>query len=324
MRSRSRSSALRRRTGWRDSCDSMRRPMPPNRCGDPVSFRSAVPASSRSRPSPGIPPVSPSSSIARSVCHEPALDPWPVQHRVPGHPRLRRGGDACRARRRPRRSSRRARARLLTIHRRSLQTMKPIDWWRRFRVPLLWAGALGFGLLGASGARSYIAGELDAARQRADMSGQLVEVVVAKRGLAPGDRIDAESMAVRKVPATYLPAGAVTPAEFPAYEGEALQLAMVSGEPLFAAAVSARERRGLSSRIPPGTRAMTVMVDEVNSVSGMLRPGDRIDLMFSVRPRPDAGLPVGEVATPLMSNLLVLATGTRTQVEPAPDAVGRF
>lgn len=202
--------------------------------------------------------------------------------------------------------------------------MKPIDWWRRFRVPLLWAGALGFGLLGASGARSYIAGELDAARQRADMSGQLVEVVVAKRGLAPGDRIDAESMAVRKVPATYLPAGAVTPAEFPAYEGEALQLAMVSGEPLFAAAVSARERRGLSSRIPPGTRAMTVMVDEVNSVSGMLRPGDRIDLMFSVRPRPDAGLPVGEVATPLMSNLLVLATGTRTQVEPAPDAVGRF
>lgn len=202
--------------------------------------------------------------------------------------------------------------------------MKPIDWWRRFRVPLLWAGALGFGLLGASGARSYIAGELDAARQRADMSGQLVEVVVAKRGLAPGDRIDAESMAVRKVPATYLPAGAVTPAEFPAYEGEALQLAMVSGEPLFAAAVLARERRGLSSRIPPGTRAMTVMVDEVNSVSGMLRPGDRIDLMFSVRPRPDAGLPVGEVATPLMSNLLVLATGTRTQVEPAPDAVGRF
>jgi len=201
--------------------------------------------------------------------------------------------------------------------------MKPIDWWRRFRVPLLWAGALGFGLLGASGARSYIAGELDAARQRADMSGQLVEVVVAKRGLAPGDRIDAESMAVRKVAATYLPAGAVTPAEFPAYEGEALQLAMVSGEPLFAAAVSARERR-LSSRIPPGTRAMTVMVDEVNSVSGMLRPGDRIDLMFSVRPRPDAGLPVGEVATPLMSNLLVLATGTRTQVEPAPDAVGRF
>lgn len=202
--------------------------------------------------------------------------------------------------------------------------MKPTDWWRRFRVPLLWVGALGFGLLGASAARSYIAGELDAARQRSDMSGQLTEVVVAKRSLAPGDRVDADTMAVRKVASTYLPAGAVTPSEFAAYEGETLQLAMGSGEPLFAAAVAVRERDGLSSRIPPGTRAMTVVVDEVNSVSGMLRPGDRIDLMFSVRPRPDPGLPVGEVATPLMSNLLVLATGTRTRVEPAPDAVGRF
>ncbi len=202
--------------------------------------------------------------------------------------------------------------------------MKPIDYWRRFRVPLLWAGALGFGLLGASGARSYIAGELDAARQRADIGGQLTEVVVAKRSLAPGDPIDAGTMAVRKVDASYLPAGAVTPAEFAAFEGETLRLAMSSGEPLFAAAVAVRERAGLSSRIPPGTRAMTVVVDEVNSVSGMLRPGDRIDLMFSVRPRPGAGLPTGEVATPLMSNLLVLATGTHTQVDPRTDPVGRF
>ena len=202
--------------------------------------------------------------------------------------------------------------------------MKPIECWRRFRVPLLWAGAIGFGLLGASGARSYIAAELDAARQRADMSGQLTEVVVAKRTLAPGDRIDAGSMAVRKVDASYLPAGAVTPAEFAAFDGETLRLPMASGEPLFAAAVATRERAGLSSRIPPGTRAMTVVVDEVNSVSGMLRPGDRIDLMFSVRPRPGAGIPVGEVATPLMSNLLVLATGTHTQVDMRHDAAGRF
>ena len=201
--------------------------------------------------------------------------------------------------------------------------MKPIDCWRRFRVPLLWMGALGFGLLGASGARSYIAAELDAARQRVDMGGQLVEVVVAKRTLAPGVRIDADTMAVRKVAASYLPAGAVTPDEFAAFEGEALRVPMASGEPLFAAAVAPRDR-GLSSRIPPGTRAMTVVVDEVNSVSGMLRPGDRIDLMFSVRPRPGAGLPVGEVATPLMSNLLVLATGTRTQVDAPQHPGGRF
>jgi hypothetical protein len=33
-----------------------------------------------------------------------------------------------------------------------------------------------------------------------------------------------------------------------------------------------------------GIRAMTISVDEVNSLSGMLQPGDRIDLLLSVRP----------------------------------------
>lgn len=196
--------------------------------------------------------------------------------------------------------------------------MITIRWWRRLRVPLLWVGAIGFGLLGASAARSYIAGEVDAARERADRDRQLTEVVVARRSVAAGELINADTMAIRQVAVAYLPAGAVRPDEFGAYDGETLRVAMVSGEPLFPAAVALRDRAGLSSRIPPGTRAMTVLVDEVNSVSGMLRPGDRIDLMFSVRPRPEAGLPAGELATPLMSDLLVLATGTRTE----PSAAG--
>jgi pilus assembly protein CpaB len=202
--------------------------------------------------------------------------------------------------------------------------MKPIDWWRRFRVPLLWVGALGFGLLGAGGARSYIAGELDAGRRRAAVTEERVDVVVAKRTLAPGDAVSAETMAVRRVASALLPSGVVSPDEFPAYDGRTLRVAMRPGEPLFAAALAPTQAAALSSRIPPGTRAMTIVVDEVNSVSGMLRPGDRIDLMFTVRPRSGSRLPVGEVATPLMANLLVLATGTRTAVEPGRQAPTRF
>lgn len=70
---------------------------------------------------------------------------------------------------------------------------------------------------------------------------------------------------------------------------------------------------------------MTVAVDEVNAVSGMLRPGDRIDLVFSVRePSPSSTVP--ETTRLLMQNLLVLATGQRLaggEVD-RPAGAGRF
>src|SRR5690606_24798107 len=77
-----------------------------------------------------------------------------------------------------------------------------------------------------------------------------------------------------------------------------------------------------SSRIRPGTRAMSVLVDEVNSVSGMLQPGDRIDLLFSVRPPVAPGMPPAqEVTATLMQDLAVLATGRQVRAD-AGDAGG--
>jgi pilus assembly protein CpaB len=65
---------------------------------------------------------------------------------------------------------------------------------------------------------------------------------------------------------------------------------------------------------------MTIAVDEVNAISGMLQPGDRIDLLFSARV-PAAGVASpSEVTRPLMQDLRVLATGR--QVRPAQDDRG--
>jgi pilus assembly protein CpaB len=54
-----------------------------------------------------------------------------------------------------------------------------------------------------------------------------------------------------------------------------------------------------------------VPVDEVNSISGMLQPGDRIDLMVSARKDNKAYM------FPLLQNVAVLATGS--QAVPAGD-----
>jgi pilus assembly protein CpaB len=97
---------------------------------------------------------------------------------------------------------------------------------------------------------------------------------------------------------------------------------MRSGEPLLPGLLAGGEAPGFARRLGPGIRALTVAVDEVNSLSGMLQPGDRIDLMLSVRPQPTSGAVEPEITRTLMQNVHVLATGR--QVRPVGDTtVGR-
>src|SRR5262249_18409869 len=65
-----------------------------------------------------------------------------------------------------------------------------------------------------------------------------------------------------------------------------------------------------SATLQNGNRALTTEVDEVNSISGLLRPGDHIDLLVTAKgTRPSAR----EVTFPLLSNVEVLATGQTTR-----------
>lgn len=192
----------------------------------------------------------------------------------------------------------------------------------RHRSLLLFGIALLFGALAVFGARGYIAERLEIEKARLVPRQATAEVVVARRDLERGELVVPENMAVREVPLQYLPGSAVRPERFEQHIGARLDQPMRSGEPLLAGAIVGAERGSFSSRIRQGIRAMSILVDEVNSVSGMLQPGDRIDLVFSVRPPSPAGQPPGqEVTTTLMQDLAVLATGR--QVRPgAEDGAG--
>jgi pilus assembly protein CpaB len=194
----------------------------------------------------------------------------------------------------------------------------------RNRTLVLLAVALAFGALAVTGARGYIAERLNAERQRLNPPRTMTEVVVAKRDLPPGAAVDADTMAVRSMPSEFVPGGAVSPAAFDELAGSRLVQAMRSGEPLLPASVEPARDGAFSTRIRPGIRAMTIQVDEVNSVSGMLQPGDRIDLMFTVRPPVVAGTsPADEITATLMQDLAVLATGSQVAASADPAAIGR-
>ncbi|MBX3591976.1 MAG: Flp pilus assembly protein CpaB [Burkholderiaceae bacterium] len=188
------------------------------------------------------------------------------------------------------------------------------SWALGHRSLLLFAIALSFGALAVFGARGYIAERLEVEKARLAPKQAMVEVVVARRDLGRGELVAPENMAVREVPADYLPGTAVRPERFEHLVGARLDQPMRSGEPLLAGAIVGADAGSFSSRIRQGIRAMSILVDEVNSVSGMLQPGDRIDLLFSVRPPVAPGQPPAqEVTATLMQDLAVLATGRQVR-----------
>src|SRR3546814_12825347 len=84
-------------------------------------------------------------------------------------------------------------------------------------------------------------------------------------------------------------------------------LPLRSGDPILPVHATAHEAGAFSSFLSSGRRAITMPVDAINSVSGLLQPGDLIDLYvsFAYQRR--------RITAPLLPGALVLATGANTK-----------
>ena len=104
-------------------------------------------------------------------------------------------------------------------------------------------------------------------------------IVVAQKDIAPREIIRANMVRLKEVPADNVPAGAMRkttdligrPTKVGIVEGE-----VVTSQKLFASVQDA----GLSGRIPPNCRAVTVGINDVTAVAGFAQPGDYVDVML--------------------------------------------
>lgn len=184
------------------------------------------------------------------------------------------------------------------------------------RNALLFAGALACGAVAVVAGKGYVAQQLEAERARlTPKSPRTIDVVVARRDVAKGELIDSDSMALRAIPQEFASSSAIRPDQFERFLGLRLAAPLRGGEQLVAAAIMGGESVTFSHRVKHGIRALTIAVDEINSISGMLQPGDRIDLLFSARPPGDgsARTQAPESTVPLFQGLLVLATGRQVR-----------
>jgi pilus assembly protein CpaB len=139
--------------------------------------------------------------------------------------------------------------------------------------------------------------------------GKLVKVVVASKDLERGATVDNSNMAIREVPIEWAHSGAVRPEQFDRVDRRSLSYAIKGGEPLLWAMLEGEKIPTFSTRVANGRRAVTVPVDEINSISGMLEPGDRIDILLTLDQSGKKYL------VPLLQNISVLAAGNRISQE---------
>lgn len=141
---------------------------------------------------------------------------------------------------------------------------------------------------------------------KAQQGGPKVSVVVPIRDLPIGTPLEENVVAARDVPGDLLYPGAITADEFDSVKGQSLIKPVLKGRPLMKTDLRPMFA-DFAGSLEPGTRAMTIEVDELNSVSHMVQPGNRIDLMLALR-RDDGG----QTVVPFMDRMKVLATGQKT------------
>lgn len=132
-------------------------------------------------------------------------------------------------------------------------------------------------------------------------------VVVPVRNIEKGQVIGEEDLSVRDVPVDLVPADVVGPEAYQQYIGQQLRSPVAKGVPL---AVSSLDLVAdhFSNIINAGDVATTISVDDNNSVSGLIVPGDHVDILMMVTSDEQ-----NQRIMPLLGNVLVLATGHRAK-----------
>lgn len=154
----------------------------------------------------------------------------------------------------------------------------------------------------------------------------MTAVIVAADDLKMGTRINTNTVAVRHVPMEYVNSDVITPSSFDSVNGAILTKPLKHGKMLTQDYIDLNIPKDFSDTIKVGHRAMTIQVDEINSISGMIRPGNFIDLYtrLSTNAFPKKVAQNGndkqgkDLVIPVLEDVLVLATD-HTSARPNED-----
>lgn len=168
----------------------------------------------------------------------------------------------------------------------------------------LGVGAAAFFLIQGYLSRQEEQIRLDLMRQQGD-SGR---ILVASRDMQAGEVASTQTLAVGEIPVEHVSGRVLTPADFDAIEGRVISRTMSAGEPLLADFVAGFLVERFSDLVEEGQRAVSLEVATLQTHSGMLLPGDFVDLFVMLED--DSAAQAGDVRmAPVLERVKVLAAG---------------
>ena len=139
---------------------------------------------------------------------------------------------------------------------------------------------------------------------------ETVDIAVAAVDMPWGTVLDKQTIKTAPYLRKSLPDGYHTGAA--TLEGRVLVYPVKSNEPIFESSLGPTSMKsgGMAAVVKPNKRAMAVKVDKVVGVSGFVFPGNRVDILVTLKEQSENKTAITKT---VLENLLVLATGSEVE-----------
>ncbi len=137
--------------------------------------------------------------------------------------------------------------------------------------------------------------------------GAKIEILVAASDLQLGDTLLSDKIATRGMPSSYVETRHIQANQIDSVMGVRVRSRLAAGETIMWSdlAISGGNSRDLSGLVIPRMRALAIPASSALTFDGLLRSGDRVDILLTViDPRSERSQ-----TYPLLQNLIVLAIG---------------
>jgi len=165
--------------------------------------------------------------------------------------------------------------------------------------------ALGCGFVASLGVYQYLRAASD--------KDELRTVLVATKEININQALSQENVRVEQWPRRQIPQGSL--AQLPDIEGKFARIRLYAGEPILSAKVMNWDDASSSLKVPKGFRAVSVRVTMDQSVSSLIEPGDKVDVIVVVKRSPESPA----MSKTILKSVQVFAVNTEMGKSPDKD-----